>query len=231
MEALILDLLADRDPSQARDFILSWGERRNASWADAARQASQRAASVDHLPQIRGQLRYHLGEIALAEAAGVAKAGHLPVKTTPAGGVFIVARIGRFALVSVAVQNRHALPRRSVTRKLLSQRNADLDPQGSLFESRPTARGTTELAYFGCAVSVPWRRDPTVPAELAIAIPNAALSEWLIWMPLPFAFARLQERVDSGKPSKPSSGDIPDNVFPRFRLPKEEPREDDKKGA
>jgi hypothetical protein len=191
------------------------------------RQALQRAASVDHLPQIRGQLRYHLGEIALAEAAGAAKAGHLPVKTTPAGGVFIVARIGRFALVNVAVRDRHALPRRSVTRKLLSQRNADLDPQGSLFEARPTSRGTTELAYFGCVVSVPWRRDPTVPAELAIAIPNAGLSEWLIWMPLHFAFARLQERVDSGNPTHPPDHDIPDNAFPKFRFPKE----DDKKGA
>jgi hypothetical protein len=231
LEALILDLLADRDPTQARDFVLTWGERRNASWADAARQALQRAASVDHLPQIRGQLRYHLGEIALAEAAGAAKAGHLPIKTTPAGGVFVVARIGRFALVNVAVRNSHALPRRSVTRKLLSQRNVDLNPQGNLFEPRASSRGTTELAYFGCVVSVPWRRDPTVPAELAIAIPNAALSDWLSWMPLHFAFARLQERVDSGKLQKLSHSDIPDKVFPKFRFPKRDDADDDKKGA
>jgi hypothetical protein len=231
LEAIILDLLADREPTQARDFVLTWGERRNASWADAARQALQRAASVNHLPQIRGQLRYHLGEIALAEAAGAAKAGYLPVKTTPPGGVFVVARIGRFALVNVAVRNSHALPRRSVTRKLLSQRNVDLNPHGNLFEPTPNSRGTTELAYFGCVVSVPWRRDPTVPAELAIAIPNAALSEWLIWMPLNFAFARLQERVDSGNPQKPSGSDIPDKVFPKFRFPKRDDTEDDKKGA
>jgi hypothetical protein len=221
--------LADRDPSQARNFLLAWGERRNASWADAARQALQRAASVDHLPQIRGQLRHHLGEIALAEAAGAVRAGYMPVKTTPPGGVFALARIGRFALVSIAVRNKYSLPRRSITRKFLSQRNIDLAPQETLFEPRPSSRGTTELAYFGCVVGVPWRRDPTVLAELAVAIPNTGLSEWLAWIPLHFAFALLQERIDSGTPSKPSSTEIPDKAFPRFRLPKRDAADDDKK--
>jgi hypothetical protein len=225
---MILDLLADRNPAQARDFMLAWGEHRNASFADAARQATTRAASINHLPQIRGQLRHHLGEIALAQAAGAVNAGQLPVKTNPPGGVFIVARIGRFALVSLTTRKKHGLPRRSITRKLLSQRNLDLEPQQSFLEPRIGSRGATELAYFGCLMTVPWKRDPTIPAELAIAVPNASLSEWLVWMPLHFAFSRLQQRVDTGKPPSPLSGAIPDNVFPKFRLPKRDDSEDEK---
>jgi hypothetical protein len=227
LEALILDLLADRNPAQARDFVLAWGERRNASFADAQRQAVSRAASVDHLPQIRGQLRYHLGEIALGNSAGAVKAGQLPVKTDPPGGVFIVARIGRFALVSLTTRKKHALPRRSITRKLMSQRNLDLEPQRSLLDPIGS-RGATELAYFACLVAVLWKRDPSVPSELAIAVPNASLSDWLTWMPLHFAFAQLQARIDSGTGSSPSIGPIPDNVFPKFRLPKQDDSESEK---
>jgi hypothetical protein len=180
------------------------------------------------LPQIRGQLRYHLGEIALAHAAGAVSAGQLPVKTNPPGGVFIVARIGRFALVSLTTRKTHGLPRRSMTRKLMSQRNFDLEPQQNFLDP-VGARGATELAYFGCLVAVPWKRDPTVPAELAIAIPNASLSDWLTWMPLHFAFAQLQARVAGGTSGSPPSGSpIPDNVFPRFRLPKRDDSEGEK---
>jgi hypothetical protein len=227
LEALILELLADRNPAQARDFMLAWGERRNASFVDAQRQAVSRAASINHLPQIRGQLRYHLGEIALAHSAGAVNAGQLPVKTSPPGGVFIVARIGRFALVSLTTRKKHGLPRRSITRKLMSQRNLDLEPQQDFLDPIGS-RGATELAYFGCLVAVPWKRDPSIPAELAIAIPNASLSDWLTWMPLSFAFAQLQTRIDNGPGSSPSSDPIPDNVFPKFRLPKRDDSEGEK---
>jgi hypothetical protein len=229
VESLILDLLADRDPARAREFLLAWGERRTSSWANAAREAAQRAASVDHLPQVRGQLRYHLGEIALAEAAGSAKVGHLPVKTTLPGGVFIVARVGRFALVSLMVREKHGLPRRSITRKLLSQRNEDLEPQHNLFDPSVGSRGITELAYFGCVVAVPWRRDPTTPAEMVLAIPDAGLTRWLAWMPLHWLHARLLERGEESRPLPIS--EIPDKVFPKFRVPKEGDAEEDKRGA
>src|SRR5438552_2074437 len=110
-DEIVLDLLTDRNAARARNMILSWDERRNSSWADAAREAEARAASEGHLPQIRGQLRYHLGEAALAQAARSAGAGAIPLKTQPPGGVFTVARIGRFALVSATVQNPKAMPR------------------------------------------------------------------------------------------------------------------------
>jgi len=228
LEAAVLDLLADRNPAQARDFVVAYGERRNASWAEAARQAPERAASPIHLPQVRGQLRYHLGEIALAEAAGAASVGHLPMTTTFPGGVFTVARVGRFGLVSLVIRDKYRIPRRSVTRKLLAQRNIDLEPQTDMFDPQTGSRGATELAYFGCMVTIPWRRDPTVPADIAIAIPDSKLSQWLVWMPLHFAFAEFQQRVDAGKPQEPKRPDIPDNAFPKFRLPKRDESEDGK---
>src|SRR5258708_7721465 len=148
---MILDLLTDKLPARARDLMLAWDEQRNASWADAERQAEARAASDGHLPQLRGQFRYHLGERALAEAARAAGIGCIPLKTTPPGGTFIVARIGRFGLVSLAVRYSGLLPRRSITRKLLSQANEPLDPQGELFKERTDPSAVvTDLAYFGC---------------------------------------------------------------------------------
>jgi len=220
---VVLDLLTDRNAQRARDVMLGWEERRSASWADAAREAEARAASDGHLPQIRGQLRYHLGETALAQAARDAGAGAIPLATKPAGGVFTVARVGRFALVSVTVPDRRSMPRRTVTRKLLSQPNERLDPQSSLFDHPVTPKPITDLAYFGCLVAVAARRDPTVPAELALAIPTAALDRWISWTPLHRLHALLQERADAA-PADMSGGDVPDISFPTFRLPKE--RED-----
>jgi hypothetical protein len=111
---------------------------------------------------------------------------------------------------------------------MMSQRNLDLEPQQSFLEPAGS-RGATELAYFGCLVAVSWRRDPSVPAELALAIPNASLSDWLTWMPLHFAIAELQARVDRGASgSPPSDSSIPDKAFPKFRFPKRDDSEGEK---
>lgn len=230
MEHVILDLLADRVPVQARSFLAHWGERRNASWADAAKQAADRAASAKHLPQLRGQLRYHLGEAALGAAAQLAAVGSFPLVSKPPGGVFNVARVGRFALVSVTIRDRKRTPRRSLTRRMLAAPNENLDPQVRLVLPGETgARGATELAYFGCMVAIPAPNDPTVPAELAIAVPNATLNDWIAFIPLPRAFGLLQERGDQGgTPPRSTDGAIPDRVLPMFRVPKtgEEPSSD-----
>jgi hypothetical protein len=195
VEHVIVDLLADRAPTRARDLMLYWGERRSASWVDAAREAADRAASGGHLPQIRGQLRYHLGEAALTEAARSAGVGALPYRTVSPGGVFMVARVGRFALVNLMVRRPEFLPRRSVTRTMLSQANEKIDPQHRL-DLGDERQVVTELAYFGCLVTVPSSNDPTAPSILALGVPNAALNSWLAWIPLHRLHAFLQGRVD-----------------------------------
>jgi hypothetical protein len=229
VEHVIVDFLADRAPSKARDLMLHWGERRNASWVDAAREAATRAASGAHLPQIRGQLRYHLGEAALAEAAKSAGVGALPYRTVSPGGVFMVARVGRFALVNLMVRRPELLPRRSVTRTMLSQANEKIDPQHRL-DLGDERRAVTELAYFGCLATVPGN-DPTAPSILALGVPNAALNSWLAWIPLHRLHAFLQARVDGtgGRTDghAPAEGSIPDNAFPKFRVPKRNESEED----
>lgn len=218
-DELVLDLLTDRNPLRARNMMLAWDERRTASWADAARDAEVRAASEGHLPQIRGQLRYHGGETALAQAARGVGAGAIPLQTQPAGGIFTVARIGRFALVSVMVRDREKLPRRTVTRRLLSQPNQALDPQRSLF-GEGAAQPVTELAYFGCLVAVAARRDPTTPAELALAVPARGMDRWISWTPLHRLHSALQSRADEA-PTPVDDGELPDIAFPTFRVPSE----------
>jgi hypothetical protein len=200
-------------------MMLAWEEHRTASWADAARDAEARAASDGHLPQIRGQLRYHGGEVALAQAARSVGAGAIPLPTRPAGGIFTVARIGRFALVSLMVRERHKLPRRTVTRKLLSQPNEALDPQSSLFRD-DAPKPVTELAYFGCLVAVAARPDPTIPAEMALAIPTRGMDGWISWMPLHRLHSMLRTRADA-VPTRVDESDLPDVAFPTFRLPTE----------
>jgi hypothetical protein len=224
----IIDLLTERGAARARDFVLAWGERRNASWLNAAREAAARCGSIDHLPQIRGQLRYHLGEVALAEAAAKAEIGFIPLKTKPAGGVFNVARVGRFALASVTVPAKYAVPRDSVTRRMLSEPNEDLEPQTRLIEKTTGKRAATELAYFGCVIAIPWKRDPTVPASLVLAVPNKTLTHWISWIPLHRAYTLIQERVDATQPTSSRELGIPDNVFPKVRIPKPGQAEDDK---
>jgi hypothetical protein len=217
-DRVVVDLLTDRHAQRARNVMLAWDERRNSSWADAAREAEARAASDGHLPQIRGQLRYHLGEVALAQAARSAGAGAIPLATKPPGGIFTVARIGRFALVSVMVHNHGHMPRQTVTRKILSQPNESLDPQSSLPFGNPVPKPITDLAYFGCLIAVTAKRDATVPAELALAIPAAGLDRWISWIPLHRLHALLQERTDEGSSDVGDSG-VPDIAFPTFRIP------------
>lgn len=217
-EELALDLLTDRNAVRARNMMLSWDERRNSSWADAARDAEARAASDGHLPQIRGQLRYHLGESALAQAARSAGAGAIPLKTQPAGGVFTVARVGRFALVSATVQNHKAMPRVTLSKKLLSQPNESLDPQTSLFDDGKP-KPVTDLAYFGCLLTVAATRDPTTPSELFFAVPTARLDRWISITPLHRLHALLQERVDREVGVQTGDDSVPDISWPTFRVP------------
>src|SRR5262249_32839388 len=127
IDELVADLLTDKAAAKARDVILTWSEARTSSWADSDRDAQIRAASGGHLPQIRGQLRYHAGQKALSESCRSTGLGAIPMHTTPPGGVFTVARVGRFALVSLNVRHRKLLPRRSITRRMLSQANESLD--------------------------------------------------------------------------------------------------------
>lgn len=216
-EEIALDLLVDRNAERARNMMLAWDERRSSSWADAARDAEARAASDGHLPQIRGQLRYHLGETALAQSARSAGAGAIPLKTQPPGGVFTVARVGRFALVSATVQNRKAMPRATMSKKLLSQPNAALDPQRSMFGEEP--KPLTDLAYFGCLITVAALRDPTSPAELAFAIPTPSLDRWISWIPLHRLHAMLQDRVDRGVGSQSTEDSVRDISWPTFKVP------------
>jgi hypothetical protein len=231
-ESLVIDLLAGRSPGVAGDFFLSWAERRSSSWADAARDASTRAATNGHLPQIRGQLRFHRGEIALAEAARAANAGIIPMPTVQPGATFVVARVGRFGLVSLMVRDHRKLPRRAVTRRLLSQPNQEIDPQQSLLRDGLSARGATELAYFGCVVAVPSSDDPSVPSELAIGVPNAAVTDWIAWMPLHRVHAMLNDRAAGGGTSaEPPAPKIEDRRFPTFRLPKKDDDAKDEGGA
>jgi hypothetical protein len=144
----------------------------------------------------------------------------MPMQSTQPGASFMIARVGRFALMSVKVSGTGALPRRSATRALLSRPNDEIDPQTRLFEDAK-ARKKTELAYFGCLVSIPCKVDPTVPAELAIAVLSAATNRWLCWMSIPQACGGLM--AVSTSPSRnrsPQTEAIPDRAFPKLRVPK-----------
>ena len=183
----------------------------------------------DTFHKIRGQLRYHLGEVALANAARGNGIGLIPLKTQPPGGIFNVARAGRFALVTLTVRYPGLLPRRSVTRELLSQPNEAIDPNLQLPLDDRDRQVLTELAYFGCLTAVPSAADPSVPSILALGIPNRGLSNWISWIPLHRLHALLQERVNSSKREEPTSS-VPDQVFPKFRVPKEGAADDSEKG-
>jgi len=222
MDQNILKLLAGTNARQAQEFILSFGENRFAAWAEANRQASLRAASQRHLPHYRGQLRHQLGETALLKAAQTAKIGCIPIPTVQPGGVFMVARIGRFGLVSLTVPKKKGLPRRAATRYLLSEPNDDLDPQQKLrFMEKSPSRGTMELAYFGCMITYPAYREPETPADMVFAVPNARLTDWIEWIPLTKLHASLQDLVGKdGKDDSSYATPIPDRRIPTFRLPK-----------
>jgi hypothetical protein len=133
----------------------------------------------------------------------------------------MVARVGRFGLVSLTVKQRKLLPRRSITRKILSQANESLDLQVRLFEEEKS-RPVTELAYFGCLIAIPSERDPSVPAELCLGIPNVGISHWIAWIPLDRLHGMLQSRADGAAGAfGVLSGEMPDLAFPTFRVPKQ----------
>jgi hypothetical protein len=232
VEADVLELLAGKNPKQAQDFVLSWGEGRNAAWADAHSQARARAASDTHLRQLRGQLRYQFGEAALSKAANVAGAGCLPIPTVQPGAAFMGARIGRFVLLSATVRSREFMPRPSATRTLLSRVNDDLNPQGKLdYGVSTSSRGATELAYLGFMAVTPSFRDPTIPAELVLAVSNKDITEWLHWIPLHRLYALLQDRIRADNGSA-KQRPIKDRRIPTFRVPKPgRGTGDDKSGA
>ena len=221
IQAKVIDLLAVRDPIRARDFFLQWSEHCHSAWIDAANDAKSRAATEGHLPQIRGQIRHHRKEIALKTSAQSAGIGVIPMKTLNPGATFMVARLGRFGLVNVAARHELQMPRKSVTRKFLSQPNESIDPQASLFEVEEVKQKTTELAYFGCLVAIPSWRDPTVPAGLWVSVPNAAMTDWIIRMPLHRVIALLNDRTNDAPDVvvQPTIADVPDRAFPAFRLP------------
>lgn len=219
MDAQIVDLLADRTPERTPDFFLRWEERRTASWADAHRDALARAASGAHLLHARGQFRHQYGEQALTRTASDTGFGSLPFQTTPSGGVFALARVGRFAIASVKVRAEHARLPHSVTREVLARPNDTLDRQMRLLDEGVVQQTSTELAYFGCLIAVPVRRDPSIPM-LAFGIPNAALDDWLYWTRLPRLHELLRDRADSHARSTLKDGEIPDRAFPKLRLPK-----------
>jgi hypothetical protein len=233
IDDVVLNLLADKAPVKARDFMLAYSEHRTTSWADAARDAIVRAGSDGHLPQTRGQLRYHAGELAIAQACHSSGAGVIPLRTRPPGGIFNVARLGRFSLVGVTVTYPGLMPRKSVTRKLLSQPNEALDPCLRLDFGEPKSpRIVTELSYFGCIVTVPSVSDKAIPAIIALGIPNAAVTEWISWIPFHRLHTVLQERADrfyAGDAPQPAS--VPDNAFPTFRAPKIGDADDKEEGG
>ncbi len=223
MDQDILKLLAGTNARQAQEFILSFGENRVASWAEAHRQATLRSASHRHLPHYRGQLRHQLGETALLKAAQTAKIGCISIPTVQPGGAFMVARIGRFGIVSLTVPKKKGLPRRSATRYLLGEPNEDLDPQQKLrFLEKSPSRGATELAYFGCMIAYPAFREPEAPADMVFAVPNARLTNWVEWIPLTKLHASLQDLIGKDvKDAAPYAKQIPDRRIPTFRLPKQ----------
>lgn len=220
MDNNISSLLADHDPQKARNFVSRYEELRIAAWADAHRAAVSRAASGGHIPHLRGQLRYQYSEQALVQAAQEAGCGYLPFTSNPPGAICILARVGKFAIASLKLDHDWARPRPSTMRALLARPNGDLDPQGVLFETTKSDPKTTELAYFGCLVAVPMRRDPTVPAVLAFAVPSASLDRWLCWIPMERLNAALLTHAERRVSLQRQSGPIVDRAFPKLRLPK-----------
>lgn len=221
----MLSLLGLDRPASAREFLAAWQERRNASFADAHRESALRAASSGHQPALRGQQRYHMGEKALRDAATDAGYGHLAMPTISPGATFITARVGRFALVSVNVRTSRAMPRKSATRLDMSRGNLQIERERELFPSTPPQ--PTVMAYLGCVASVPSRIDPSIPEELAFAIPNKSLTDWICWVPINRAAATLQGFAD-GDAGPTMGGLIPDNVLVTLRLPSKEQNSEEK---
>ena len=186
LENKIANLLTASNPEAARKFFLAWDEERNASWATAHLQAKKSAASERHIPALRGQLRHQLGEEALAKACSISGSGHLAKATEKPGAHMMMARVGRFALTSVKVSDRTKLPRESLTRTVLSRPNHKINPQSEMFSgAKPDHNDLEELAYFGCLLAVPSKKDHSAPYGLYLAIPDQGMTCLLYTSPSP----------------------------------------------
>lgn len=222
----IAELLAEQGAESAREFFRIFEEARTGSWADAHHQAKARAASEGHLPQ----LRHHLGEQALVASAQQTGHGALAMETVMPGARFMLARVGRFGLVSLKAASRTHLPRRSETRCILSQSNEPLEPQKSLFDSDPTVsyRRTTELAYFACLLTIPCVSDPTVPAEFVFAVPRPDMTGWINTISIARLHALLLDVETAGRTDDIASpAQIVDRAFPQIRLPDDVSKSDE----
>lgn len=220
LENRIIDLLTSGGVAEVRKFFLTWDEARNASWANAHRQAKLLAPSPGHLPALRGQLRHQLGEEALATAAEKAKFGIIARPTEQPGACMMLARVGRFALTSIKVRHRMLLPRQSLTRTVLSRPNLELDPQSDLLRD-DASRSLTELAYFGCLIAVPSNSDPSAPGELCLAVPDGSMRDWLKVLSIETVHGMLLDRAAGSKKAKPTGASkIEDKVIPQIIVPK-----------
>lgn len=231
MDDEIADLLLATNPGTARSFFSHWEEKRSASLADAQKIARERAASEGHLSAIRGQLRYHLGELALRDAAAAAGIGAMPMATVMPGAKFMLARVGRFGIVSIKTNSARRMPAASKTRKLLARPNDIIDPQQSFLES-PFSHKPMELAYLGCLVVVPSTKDPREPSELFFAVPNAQCNRWINKISLTRLHALLLDRdaAGAGKGVAPSVA-VQDNAFPTIKLPKTDESDTDQSSS
>jgi hypothetical protein len=107
----------------------------------------------------------------------------------------------------------------------MSANNVDIDPQQNLGLAPDAQRkAVTELAYFGCLVSIPCRSDPGTPQRLMVGIPDAGLTRWALRIELPRLHTLLQNRIEERAPSEKyaAAARIPDNAFSTFRLPKQD---------
>lgn len=220
LENRIVDLLTASDPEKARKFFRIWDEERSASWATANLQAKNNAASEGHISALRGQLRHQFGEDALAKTAKAAEVGHFPKPTEKPGAHMMLARVGKFALTSVKVSDRGLLPRRSLTRSILSRANQNIDPQLDMI-SEPKDNGLTELAYFGCLLAVPSVVDHSAPYGLYLAVPNNGMTGWLKTLSIETLHAMILNRQSGKGASKAETAKkVDDKAFPQIRVTK-----------
>jgi hypothetical protein len=75
-------------------------------------------------------------------------------------------------------------------------------------------------------ITIPNRHDPTAPAELALGVPNANITDWLSWIPFRRLHGLLQQKVDAGIVDSRTDGTVADKAFPKFRMPKKDKGED-----
>lgn len=215
----IVDLLIATNPQVARTFFLKWDELRSASWATANLQATQTAASQKHVPALRGQLRHQLGEEALAQAAAAAGVGSFPKETEKPGACMMLARVGKFALTSVKVNDRMLLPRKSLTRSILSRPNWGITPQNDMFKEAEDPP-LEELAYFGCLLAVPSVSDATAPYGMYLAVPNMGMTDWIKTFSIETVHAKILNRLSGRDAAKGAeSTAIEDKAIPRIKMP------------